>query len=345
VGCAVRTLRPASSSGVVGARQVEEEFFELAIVSGLIYLRLFVAEEEDLAFEGIAASALFGGEFSLGVTRDEMPLPGEQAVEGGIFFGAFGGAQAGKPVGRRAQGVAVVVEQGMLGGEAAFDFVELGDLTGSREKGFEQGDLAILIEVCFRIGKRFGKELAEPGEVLFIPAAGCSDDDPICGREFGEERRAGRGGVDEGERTLERFEPKGQVAGGNVGAAQIEPGFFAVESAVADENEPELGQTVGRLGGEGLFQEVIIVGLAGGREADGDMPAIGEGASRFPKGCLAGEVGGELGFAGGAEDEDDAGAVGGKGWGQWPQKHTKNTKQPDRNRRSKAGVAASERGL
>ena len=56
---------------------------------------------------------------------------GKQAVQGGAFFGLFYGAQAAKPVGRRTEGVAIVIKQGMLGGQAAFDFVKFSGLTGS----------------------------------------------------------------------------------------------------------------------------------------------------------------------------------------------------------------------
>src|SRR5438067_12160731 len=64
---------------------------------------------------------------------------------------------------------------------------------------------------------------------------------------------------------MKRLQPGGQFRGGKVGTAQVEFSFFTIESAVADQNQPQFAAGFG-LGSEGLL-ELIAVGsivLGGG---------------------------------------------------------------------------------
>lgn len=244
---------------MIESGEIEEEFFEFAVVDLFGNLLLFFAMEEDGALQGVAAGELLESEIDFGLVGNEVELLGEQAIHDGVFFRLLDRPEAAEPVGGGAEAVAIVVEQGVFGGEAVLGFVELGCPARGHEKCFEERNLAVFVQVGFRIGNGFGEVLAEAGEVLFVAAAGGGDDNAIGAGEFGEEWRASGGGVDYRERTVKRMKPLGEIGSGEIGAAKIEAGFFAVEGAVADQDEPEgAGGGLG-FGREGLLQARKII--------------------------------------------------------------------------------------
>ena len=83
--------------------------------------------------ELVAPGAEVGGQGLLGGAEDQVPLVGAGAVEGGAVFGGARGTRALKEVGGGAQGVGVVVQQGVLGRRAPFRLAELGDCLAADE--------------------------------------------------------------------------------------------------------------------------------------------------------------------------------------------------------------------
>ena len=138
----------------------------------------------------------------------------------------------------------------MLGREPAGGGIERADCLRGRQKGFEQRGLAVLVEVRLGLGDRLGQVLAEAGVVVLEAAPGRGDHDAAGRGKLLHERRACRGRVDDGDGSVDRLEPFGQVARGKVGPAKIEPGHPAVEGAMADQDQPQRG---GRL--LGLFRQ------------------------------------------------------------------------------------------
>ena len=65
-------------------------------------------------------------------------MVGAEAIGKGAFFCFFCDADAAEPIGGCAPGVGVVIDKGMLGGEAAFVFVKLCGAMGGDEKGFKE---------------------------------------------------------------------------------------------------------------------------------------------------------------------------------------------------------------
>ena len=111
----------------------------------------------------MAAAELFEGE-GLGeiLGGDEGGAAGEEAVGDVVLDGT----EALKEVGGGAFGVAIVVEEGVLGGEAPGLAVEALDLLGGHDECFEEGDLAVLVDVGGGVGHGSGEGLAEAGVVL-----------------------------------------------------------------------------------------------------------------------------------------------------------------------------------
>ena len=119
---------------------------------------------------------------------------GSDPVKLRAVLGPLRGVDAAEPIGGRAQTVAIVVDQGMLGGQARSGAIELGDLAAGQEERFEKGDLAVFVQIRARVRDRLREVLSESGEVLFIAAPGRCDDDAVRRREPAEERAA-RGGA------------------------------------------------------------------------------------------------------------------------------------------------------
>ena len=67
----------------------------------------------------------------------------------------------------------------MLGGQPALRVVKIRDPARRHQEGFEQGSLAVLVQVSLRVGDRLGNVLAEPGVVLFIAAFGSHHDHTV----------------------------------------------------------------------------------------------------------------------------------------------------------------------
>src|SRR5438876_539017 len=109
---------------------------------------------------------------------------------------------------------------------------------------FKQRNLPIFIEIGLRVGGGFSNELSKTRVVLFVTTARRRDNHPVSRREFVQEWAARRGAVDDGQRTAKRFQPLLKFAGRKVRAAQVEPGFLAVERAVADEHQPKFARQV-----------------------------------------------------------------------------------------------------
>jgi hypothetical protein len=80
---------------------------------------------------------------------------------------------------------------------------------------------------------------------------------------------------------------------------------------MANEDKPELAEAVFGFGIEGLFKQVVIVGLASRSKTEGNVAAVSLGAGRLPERRLMREVRGEFRIAGGADDENERCTIGG----------------------------------
>ena len=67
-------------------------------------------------------------------------------------------------------GFAVVIQQGVLGGQPAFVFVIGRGALGGGQPGFEERGLAVFVEVGLEVGDGFRKISAETREVVFRSA-------------------------------------------------------------------------------------------------------------------------------------------------------------------------------
>ena len=65
----------------------------------------------------MAAQTLVRRKLLLRWAGEQMELLGQQSIHGGVVLGSLDCTQTAKPVRRRAQAVAAVIEQGVLGGE------------------------------------------------------------------------------------------------------------------------------------------------------------------------------------------------------------------------------------
>ncbi len=74
---------------------------------------------------------------------------------------------------------------------------------------------------------------------------------------------------------------------------------------MADQHQPKLGRPVFQLCCQGLAEDFVIIGLADGVEAEGDLAAIGFSAGLLPESGLADEVTAELRLARSADDKDE----------------------------------------
>ena len=109
-----------------------------------------IAEVQDLELQLIAGGPHLRWQGGFGGTGQQVKLVGAVAVEGAAGAGFLRGAEAAEPFGGGAQAVAVVVEQGMLGRQAAGGGVELSGRVRGAEEGLQQGGLAVLVEVGAR---------------------------------------------------------------------------------------------------------------------------------------------------------------------------------------------------
>src|SRR5690606_36734381 len=177
----------------------------------------------------------------------------------------------------------------------------------------EEGGLSVLVDVGGRIGDGCGEAFAEAGVVEFVAAACRRNNDTIGTGERGDERRAGGAAVNEDERAVERCEPGGDFLGGDVGAAEVEPGFAAVEGAVAEIDDPG-GRARGGFAGGAPGAELLAVG-GGGRVSGSVVGGVVEADQRngradtrgggFPGAGGGGEAFGVIAFARGADDDEE----------------------------------------
>ena len=127
-GVTARTLIDLS----IEPTQLDHQRFEPFVVLVLGELAFLIPQGGDGQFDCVAAMACLGGDRPLAIAGDQVELVGADAVGRGAVLGAAGGADAAEPVGRRAQPVAVVVEQRVLGGQLRAGAVILRDAAGSR---------------------------------------------------------------------------------------------------------------------------------------------------------------------------------------------------------------------
>src|SRR5205823_916421 len=116
----------------------------------------------------IPMGALIWCQFLVRVTSQQVKLPRQQAVHRSVLLRAFDRAQALKPIRRGTETVTAILEQGVLGNNAALNFVKLARSARRHQKRFEQRNQAILIEVRLRVGDGFGEILAEAREILLV---------------------------------------------------------------------------------------------------------------------------------------------------------------------------------
>src|SRR5207245_7591039 len=102
----------------------------------------------------------------------------------------------------------------------------------------------MLDQVGFRVCDGLRNKLPKTRVVLFVTTARRRDNHAVSRREFAQEWAAGGSAVDDGQWTAKRFQPLLKFAGRKVRAAQVEPGFLAVERAVADKHQPKFARQV-----------------------------------------------------------------------------------------------------
>src|SRR3954462_15786804 len=110
-----------------------------------------------------------------------MPAVCRAAVGGFAVFRGLGHANSLEPVCRVAEGVAVVVEQGVLGREAIGALIELLGAAAGGAEGLQQRRLAGAVDGGRRICDGGGEVVAEAGVVVFAAAAGGGDDHAVRG--------------------------------------------------------------------------------------------------------------------------------------------------------------------
>ncbi len=181
-----------------------------------------------------------------------MHLMGAQAVRQRAVGGLADDAQALKPLRRGAASIAVVINQRMLGRQSPLGLIPVLGQAGGGEEDFERGVLSVLVEIRLRTRQRGGGVGPEAGIVLLPAAAGRGDDDAVGGRQAVDEGRAGRSALHDDHAPLQRFQPFGEFRGGHVRSRQIELCLLAVERAVPDERQPEVGGRIGRRHQRGL---------------------------------------------------------------------------------------------
>jgi hypothetical protein len=69
----------------------------------------------------------------------------------------------------------------MLRDQPALELVEFICPARGRQKSLKERDLAVFVEIGFRVGEGFGEVLPEAGLVLFVAAAGGGNDDAVRG--------------------------------------------------------------------------------------------------------------------------------------------------------------------
>jgi hypothetical protein len=253
----------------VEAGNLEEEGFEFEIVGVGGAGRAILAETGDGLFELVASGAEFGGQSEFFGGGDDGDLMGAESVGTGAAGGFAGGTGALEPLGGGAAGIAVVVDEGMLGGEAAFGLVELSGPGGGGQEEFQQGGFTILVEVGGWIGDGAGKGFAEVGGVDLVSGPGGGEDDAIGSGKLVEEGGGGGCGVEEGDGPLEGIEEGLEIGSGEVRTPEVESGFATVVGAVAEEDEEEGFGGGDRDGLEGGAELVEVVGLGGIQADDG----------------------------------------------------------------------------
>jgi hypothetical protein len=173
--------------------------------------------------------------------------------------------------------------------------------------------LAVAIEVAGGLRHGLGEVATEARVILFLAAARGGNDDPAGAREARQERGAGGAGVHERQRPADRLQPFREFRRRKVGAAEVEAGLAAIEGAVADQHEPQLG-----VAGGGLFREQppelfpIRFGAVRRGRALADDPQFrpGAGAGVGPRLDLRGKVRRELRVTGRAADQEYGGRFG-----------------------------------
>src|SRR5262249_55979492 len=155
-------------------------------------LGFLVTKRGELQLQLVAAIAYLRRHVGFAVAADQMKLVSPQAVERGALLGPLGGPHAAEPRGRRAEAVAVIVEQGVLRRQSLVALVDLRHATAGSEIRFQQRRLPVLVEIGGDVADRAGEVLAEAGEVEFESAFGRRDHDATRARRDGDEWRAGR---------------------------------------------------------------------------------------------------------------------------------------------------------
>src|SRR5690606_26032456 len=120
-------------SRVIDAREFEEKLLEVLVVCVGVESLLAIAQLRDLALDLVTAGARLGGEGELEGAPHEVKLVGAESVHRRVVAGFSRGAKATVPVGRRAEAVPGVLDQGMFRRETALRLVEVGRGIGGAE--------------------------------------------------------------------------------------------------------------------------------------------------------------------------------------------------------------------
>ena len=78
------------------------------------------------------------GELLFGLAQDQVQLMGAQAVRQGVVLRLLGHADAAEPVSGCAAAICVVVNERVLGGQAALGLIKLRGSMGGCEESFQQ---------------------------------------------------------------------------------------------------------------------------------------------------------------------------------------------------------------
>src|SRR6266496_3042353 len=160
----------------VQPRQLQEQHFEPRVVFRLVEASLEFAKLRDGQFQLIAPSARCRGEGEFAPAPDEVKLVRAQAIGHRAGLRPFHGADTAEPVGGRAEAVAIVVDQGVLGREPSLARVKLGGAPRRAEERLQERGLSVLVQVSFRVGDGFGQEPAQAGVIHLVAAASGGND-------------------------------------------------------------------------------------------------------------------------------------------------------------------------
>src|SRR5690606_3839332 len=102
---------------------------------------------------------------------DEVPLAGPYSVERPAPLGFLYRPRAAKPIGRRSEAIAIIIDQRMLGRQSPFIAIEFRRLMRSAKESLKNRGLPITIEIGLRIRNSVREIAAKACIILLVTAS------------------------------------------------------------------------------------------------------------------------------------------------------------------------------